>query len=178
LLIICAGLQSGNIIVSGKAEGCIGEESEGGKIFFSALICGTTITIFDLTTDPSLLRRGYWNYAGGGLYYGVPLVNFLGWLVLGFTVAFVVLHLLARNYRTIDAVSPPKHPQSTVLRLVEVSAFVASASTFTLLGDPAPLRLNLAFGSAGILVAMLARMWSEWHSHTADFLSPEKTKKQ
>jgi isopentenyl-diphosphate Delta-isomerase len=38
-------------------------------------------TVFDLVLDPGAVRLGFWQYEGGGFYYGVPVSNFLGWLV-------------------------------------------------------------------------------------------------
>lgn len=40
-------------------------------------------TIFDLVLDPGAVRLGFWQYEGGGVFYGVPWSNFLGWLVSG-----------------------------------------------------------------------------------------------
>lgn len=37
-----------------------------------------TVTI-DLVLDPAAVALGFWSYAGGGAYYGVPLSNFAGW---------------------------------------------------------------------------------------------------
>lgn len=39
--------------------------------------------VFDLVLDPGAVRLGFWQYEGGGVFYGVPVSNFLGWLVSG-----------------------------------------------------------------------------------------------
>jgi len=46
----------------------------------------------DLVLDPAAVSLGFWRYADGGVYYGVPLSNFLGWIVSG-TVAVVLVDL-------------------------------------------------------------------------------------
>ncbi|MGQ0541008.1 MAG: isopentenyl-diphosphate Delta-isomerase [Blastocatellia bacterium] len=48
-------------------------------------IAATTIllTSFDVALDPGAVMLGFWKYADGGAFYGVPLSNFLGWLVSG-----------------------------------------------------------------------------------------------
>jgi len=40
--------------------------------------------LVDLVIDPAAVHIGFWSYHGGGLYYGVPLSNFVGWLFTGF----------------------------------------------------------------------------------------------
>ena len=48
------------------------------------IICAALIvTAFDLVLDPGAVRLGFWHYAGGGEFYGVPVSNFVGWLVSG-----------------------------------------------------------------------------------------------
>lgn len=45
------------------------------------IICSTLLLMaFDLVLDPGAVRLGFWQYAGEGIYYGVPSSNFLGWL--------------------------------------------------------------------------------------------------
>ncbi|MDM7921578.1 MAG: isopentenyl-diphosphate Delta-isomerase [Pyrinomonadaceae bacterium] len=42
------------------------------------------LTGFDFVLDPGAVYLGFWQYADGGWYYGVPWSNFAGWLVSGF----------------------------------------------------------------------------------------------
>ena len=48
------------------------------------------VLAMDLVLDPGAVALGFWVYPGGGLYYGVPLSNYAGW-VLSATVAVVAL---------------------------------------------------------------------------------------
>jgi putative membrane protein len=48
------------------------------------------VVLMDLALDPGAVSLGFWSYAAGGPYYGVPVSNFLGW-VLSATVAVVAL---------------------------------------------------------------------------------------
>ncbi len=48
-----------------------------------AAAAAVTTMIFDLVLDPGAVRLGFWQYEGGGVFYGVPVSNFLGWLVSG-----------------------------------------------------------------------------------------------
>ncbi|UPM44216.1 bisanhydrobacterioruberin hydratase [Halocatena salina] len=44
----------------------------------------------DLILDPAAVALGFWSYSGG-LYYGVPISNYLGWIVSA-TVAVVIFN--------------------------------------------------------------------------------------
>ena len=37
----------------------------------------------DLVLDPAAVRLGFWSWDTPGVYYGVPLLNFLGWVLSG-----------------------------------------------------------------------------------------------
>jgi bisanhydrobacterioruberin hydratase len=41
------------------------------------------VVVIDLVLDPAAVALGFWAYADGGAYYGVPLTNYLGWVVSG-----------------------------------------------------------------------------------------------
>lgn len=47
------------------------------------------LVVFDLVLDPGAVLLGFWKYPGGGVFYGVPLSNFAGWVVSGAIGAFV-----------------------------------------------------------------------------------------
>jgi len=51
--------------------------------FFSTLV---NVSI-DLVIDPAAVHTGFWGWTTPGVYYGVPMVNFLGWVVTGFVYA-------------------------------------------------------------------------------------------
>lgn len=44
------------------------------------LVVVAAVLGMDLILDPAAVALGFWTY-GGGLYYGVPLSNFVGWIV-------------------------------------------------------------------------------------------------
>jgi len=41
------------------------------------------VVVVDLVLDPAAVALGFWAYADGGAYYGVPLSNYAGWLLSG-----------------------------------------------------------------------------------------------
>ena len=50
-----------------------------------ALCVGATIFLlaFDGVLDPGAVAQEFWKYDAGGMYYGVPLSNFGGWILSG-----------------------------------------------------------------------------------------------
>ncbi len=48
------------------------------------------LTAWDLFLDPQMVRLGLWSWAENGLYRGVPLTNFAGWLLVSALVMLVV----------------------------------------------------------------------------------------
>jgi putative membrane protein len=51
--------------------------------------------VADLVLDPAAVSLGFWGWEEPGWYYGVPLVNFLGWVVSG-GIAVLALRRLPR----------------------------------------------------------------------------------
>ena len=52
-----------------------------------ALVSSLVNVSIDLVIDPGAVSAGFWEWTRPGAYYGVPLINFLGWLVTGFVYA-------------------------------------------------------------------------------------------
>ncbi len=60
----------------------------------------------DLVIDPAVVHIGFWKYSSGGIYYGVPFSNFIGWLLTGFLyAAFFYLVVDDEKYPLPDGVS-------------------------------------------------------------------------
>ena len=49
------------------------------------LIIGSALllVLIDLAIDPAIVHAGLWVWPGGGEYYGIPAINFFGWLLTG-----------------------------------------------------------------------------------------------
>jgi bisanhydrobacterioruberin hydratase len=43
-----------------------------------------------------MVSKGFWTFSAEGLYYGVPLSNFVGWYVSGFVLVWVLMKLEPR----------------------------------------------------------------------------------
>jgi putative membrane protein len=58
---------------------------------YLGLLIGT-----DIILDPGAVARGLWKYSEGGLWFEVPLQNFMGWIISG-TIAYVILKLIFKK---------------------------------------------------------------------------------
>ncbi len=58
----------------------------------------------DLILDPGAVHLQFWQYMNKGIWYGVPISNYFGWIISG-TVGFLILVLLIENQKK----SPPKY---------------------------------------------------------------------
>lgn len=61
-----------------------------GGVTVLAAIAALVMTGRDMVMDPGMARAGNWVWERGGPYFGVPLRNYLGWLVTTFLIYWVV----------------------------------------------------------------------------------------
>jgi putative membrane protein len=54
-------------------------------------LAGALTVVFDLVLDPGAVAQDFWKYKNGGFFYGVPLINFFGWVLSG-TIGAAILH--------------------------------------------------------------------------------------
>lgn len=65
-----------------------------------ALTLAIVITL-DLILDPGAVALGFWGWDSPGVYYGVPAVNYLGWLLSG-SVAIAILQYAFDHEAVLD----------------------------------------------------------------------------
>jgi bisanhydrobacterioruberin hydratase len=63
------------------------------KILFSTAFDAMVI---DLVLDPAAVKLGFWQWNDPGFYYGVPLVNFLGWILTSL-IGAIIIHIFWNN---------------------------------------------------------------------------------
>jgi len=73
-------------------------EASGAARFTTPLIAAFVLTFFDFPLDPTgATVQGLWTFRHPGGYFGVPLTNFLGWLLTGW-LFFQLFALLERRF--------------------------------------------------------------------------------
>lgn len=51
---------------------------------FYSLLSAFAFTAWDLFLDPQMVGWGFWIWATPGIYFGIPLSNYLGWVLVSF----------------------------------------------------------------------------------------------
>ena len=83
------------------AHGALGERSTVLRRIGAGALC---LTAWDLFLDPQMVGEGYWRWARCGRYRGIPLTNYIGWLL---TSALVMAML--------EVLVPPGSPEVTLI---------------------------------------------------------------
>lgn len=55
------------------------------------------LLITDLVLDPGAVALQFWGWKESGVFYGVPLINFLGWVFTGFLASLIALVIIGRD---------------------------------------------------------------------------------
>lgn len=71
------------------AQTLLGEKANLGT-WQGVLLSALAFTAWDLFLDPQMTAWGFWVWERGGAYFGIPLVNFGGWLLVSATITAVV----------------------------------------------------------------------------------------
>lgn len=58
--------------------------------FTFALVSGLAITAWDLFLDPQMVAWNFWVWETPGGYFGIPWVNYLGWILTGTVITLAV----------------------------------------------------------------------------------------
>jgi uncharacterized membrane protein len=54
-------------------------------------VAALAFTAWDLFLDPQMVGWGFWTWVKPGAYFGIPLVNFLGWMLVSFIFTFFLI---------------------------------------------------------------------------------------
>jgi len=58
--------------------------------FLLALLSGLAFTAWDLYLDPQMVGRGLWAWEDTGAYFGIPVLNYLGWWLVAIMITLIV----------------------------------------------------------------------------------------
>jgi len=66
-------------------------------------VAALVVTAWDLVMDPGMARAGNWVWEHGGVYFGVPRRNYLGWLLTTFIVYWIAAYYWSKLDRRHNA---------------------------------------------------------------------------
>jgi putative membrane protein len=108
----------------------------------------TALTAWDLFLDPQMTAEGYWRWRRRGVYRGIPLTNYAGWLA---TAAGVMAAL--------EVLVPAARPDRALAGAYAAMAVMETVGFAVFFGDP----LVAAVGGAAMLpiAALAALRWRD-----------------
>ncbi len=118
-------------------------------------IAAMVMTMWDTIMDPGMAASGAWVWERGGPYFGVPLRNYLGWLVTTFAV-YLLAGAILRAMRGHRSASAPR-----AFRLLPVVIYALLAATYLTprrMPSLEPLRVVAAFTMGFVSVLSLFRL--------------------
>jgi putative membrane protein len=74
-----------------------------------AFVAGLILTAWDVAMDPAMVRTAHWLWHEPGPFYGMPYTNWIGWVVTGTVIAWVMLRLVPPTV-VAERVSPTRLP--------------------------------------------------------------------
>jgi len=86
------------------------------RVLFGA----AALTAWDVFLDPQMVAEGYWQWATDGWYRGIPLTNYVGWMIGGAVVMTILEFTLPHRERPLH-VTPVVH--YAVVGVMETVAF-------------------------------------------------------
>lgn len=116
----------------------------GGKPLMSYLLTAAlAFTAWDLYLDPQMVTWGFWEWDQPGLYFGIPLVNFFGWVLGAFLLSL--------------AVRPAPLPSTPLLAIYTLTWFMQMIGLALFWEMPGPAAVG--FVAMGLFVMLGWRGW-------------------
>lgn len=136
------------------AQTILGEKS-GLAAWRGILLAALAFTAWDLFLDPQMTAWGFWVWEIPGAYFGIPLVNFGGWLLVSAIITAVV--------------KPSDLPRLPLLIIYILTWFLQSIGQGIFWAQPLPALVG--FMGMGSFVVLALR---KWRSFQGKEYSPEQ----
>lgn len=155
-----------NLIAEGRPTGSYGGL---GRIAWLSFLSGMVMTAWDLVVDPGLSGESHpaWVWEQGGPYFGVPVQNFVGWLLTTF--------IMCLCYRLFERrVGPrPVGPVTVAIVAMPVAAYGAMMLSSMVRGGPSAPVVIAPFAMGIPLVAAIEQLW--YHQAEIETGQPQVT---
>jgi uncharacterized membrane protein len=133
----------------------IGSPERSGRLVWIAVLSAAVMTAWDLVVDPVLSGPAVqaWIWEQGGAYFGIPIQNYVGWMLTTFTV-YLLYRLFERTVST-----TPVGPMTPIITALPLIAYGSLMITNSLAGGPAALQVIGPFVMGLPLLAASTRLW-------------------
>ncbi len=153
-MMIYPGYVIARLILTGRADNAPGRDVGLPPL---ATVGALVTTAWDVGIDPLMSRPPMqaWVWERGGLFFGVPLHNFVGWLLTTFTI-YVIYGLVERRFRP-----RPAGPITPGVAAIPVIGYAVMALPLVFAITPLPARL-IGLAAMMIPTALAVRALSRW----------------
>lgn len=129
------------------AQLIVGEKRErrGQRAAFIA-VSAIALTAWDLFLDPQMVGWDFWQWAENGAYFGIPLQNYAGWLLVAALVTYLV--------------NPPRLQAMPLALIYGVVWFLQTIGQAVFWGQPGPALFGF-LGMGGVMLLAYLR----WRQH-------------
>lgn len=103
------------------------------------ILAAVFVLIADLVLDPAAVALNFWIWETKGIFYGVPLMNFIGWVITGIIAALIFAGLLK------DKINDSNKPKSLVSSLFLILSFWTAVCIYLWLLIPGIIGIFLLF---------------------------------
>jgi putative membrane protein len=108
------------VLLGGVSLSCRGS---GIKLPLAVLLSTGFVLLADLVIDPAAVHAGFWTWENPGLYYGIPLSNFIGWALTGLFYSGLFFILTSKPGKTLSC-PPPMMAASLLLIMALWSGYL------------------------------------------------------
>jgi uncharacterized membrane protein len=108
------------------------------------IVGGYLLAAWDLFLDPQMTRDHFWTWSGSSWWQGIPLSNYVGWLVIGTVLVAIV-----------DVIVGPSRPNTGVALVYWWMAFMATVGFLLPIAFDVPI-VGLVGGVASLPLATFA----------------------
>jgi putative membrane protein len=103
------------VLLGGISLSCQGS---GITLTRAVLISTGFVLLADLVIDPAAVHAGFWMWENPGLYYGIPISNFLGWALTGLIYSWLFFTLTSKQERPFSC--PPAMMAASLLLIMAI----------------------------------------------------------
>ena len=105
-------------------------------------VSAVALTAWDLFLDPQMVNWNFWQWAENGAYFGIPLQNYFGWLLVAAIVTILV--------------NPQRLPILPLALIYGVVCFLQTIGQAVFWGQPGPALFGF-FGMGGVMLLAYLR---------------------
>lgn len=117
------------------------------RIWLFSTISALAMTAWDLFLDPQMVAWGFWVWKAQGAYFGIPVINFMGWFIVSFIITLII--------------RPTQLPVTPLLAIFVITWLLQTIGQFFFWNLPGPALFGF-FGMGGVLLLsyLLKSRWN------------------